>query len=550
MEGQQSNVQVSGNQSFNPEISVRPRIPRPPKNYDPNVYDISVDSDDGHDTRQRKGQRGAQARGARSGPGQRGSAKRGRPAGGSKTVNTRLRENTANSARNKDINKESDSENEIDKVDYVQLECLEEKVYAEKKQNEWYADNMYTVIETIFQVLPSEAINKLKHIAIENKDSQRHTWLNDCIANIRPERFTEAREAATINSGTRTNASENEEVTDVQREEVATSNITRENVRHIVHQETNVILETIEDKKRKKNLIVIGMEEGYDDQELVIDMFRQLECNQAIQDIVSYPTRLGTAKWGRRRPMKVELRTERAVEYIINNKKWLKQTRDYFRVYINRDLNRQDRIKERDDRLKNKRNGNSGAEDSLPGGRGATAEPTAEESQHSQGTQQQSNGNNQIQNGMSNAQRNDENTPTTPANQQSEPEVRGNNSGGGGGGEGREEGVGNSTSSPRANAGEEERVNVGGGEEGVIPGLVNTVWNGLSNFATAMEDAITPKKQGKKESRVTGNTVEESAAAAEGTQNASNSGNRAEGGKHGKNRTYRRSKRGGGGREH
>ena len=136
---------------------------------------------------------------------------------------------------------------------------------------------------------------------------------------------------------------------------------------------------------------------------------------------------------------------------------------------------------------------------------------------------------------MSNAQRNDENTPTTPANQQSEPEVRGNNSGGGGGGEGREEGVGNSTSSTRANAGEEERVNVGEGEGGIVPdlvntGLVNTVWNGLTNIATAMEGALTPKKQGKKESRVTGNTVEESAAAAEGTQNASNSGNRAEGG--------------------
>ena len=133
-------------------------------------------------------------------------------------------------------------------------------------------------------------------------------------------------------------------------------------------------------------------------------------------------------------------------------------------------------------------------------------------------------------------------------------EVRGNNSGGGGGGEGREEGVGNSTSSTRANAGEEERVNVGGGEEGVIPGLVNTglvntVWNGLSNFATAMEGALTPKKQGKKESRVTRNTVEETAAA-EGTQNASISGNRAEGGKHGKIRTSTRSKRGGGGREH
>ena len=44
-----------------------------------------------------------------------------------------------------------------------------------------------------------------------------------------------------------------------------------------------------------------------------------------------------------------------------------------------------------------------------------------------------------------------------------------------------------------------------------------------------MEGALTPKKQGKKESRVTRNTVEETAAA-EGAQNASNSGNRAEGG--------------------
>ena len=95
--------------------------------------------------------------------------------------------------------------------------------------------------------------------------------------------------------------------------------------------------------------------------------------------------------------------------------------------------------------------------------------------------------------------------------------------------------MGNTTNNPRANAGEEERVNVGEGEGGIVPGLVNTglvntVWNGLSNIATAMEGALTPKKQGKKESRVTGNTVEESAAAAEGTQNASNSGNRAEGG--------------------
>ena len=250
MESQQNNVQVSGSQSSNSNVSVRSRRPPAPK-FNTDMFDMSVDSDDGHETKPRKGQRGAQARGARSGPSQKGGAKRGRPAGGSKSVNTRTSENTNNSVRNKNVSNDSDSENEIDKID-EQLECLEEKMNVEKNRNEWTAENIYTVIESLFQVLPIEAINGLKSMAIENKETQRFTWLNNCVASINPERFTEAREAATINSGTRTNASENEAVTDVQREEVATSNITRENVRHILHQETNIILETLEDKKERK----------------------------------------------------------------------------------------------------------------------------------------------------------------------------------------------------------------------------------------------------------------------------------------------------------
>ena len=522
MEGQQNNIQVSGSQSSNSNVSeksVRPRVPK----FDPNVYDMSVGSDDGHETKPRKGQRGAQARGARPGPSQKGGAKRGRPAGGSKSVNTRTSENTNNSVRNKNVSNDSDSENEIDKID-EQLECLEEKMNVEKNRNEWTAENIYTVIESLFQVLPIEAINGLKSMAIENKETQRFTWLNNCVASINPERFTEAREAATINSGTRTNASENEAVTDVQREEVATSNITRENVRHILHQETNIILETLEDKKRKKNLIVIGMEEGYDDLESVKVMLHQLGCDQVIRDIVGYPTRLGTAKWGRRRPIKIELRTERAVDYVIENKKWLKQTRDFFRVYINRDLNRQDRMKERDDRLRNRGSGNSSAEDALPGGRG----PTADETQNPQGTNELRERNNQPQNRENNSQRRDRNTATPTANQQPRREMREDaNSGGGGGVEG-EEGVRNSTNSPRANVGEEEKENVGNGEGGVVPGLVNSFLNSLNTLTTAAEGAVALALTPRKEKRATDNTVEETGA--EGSQNGNNSGNRAEGG--------------------
>ena len=227
---------------------MRPRVPK----FDPNMYDLSFESDDGYVPKPRKGQRvGAQARGGRTALNQKGSAKRGRPAGGNKIPNTRSNDNITNSARNRNISNDSDSENEMDKIDDQQLVYLEEKINVEKNENEWNAENMYTVFEALFQVLPSEVINGLRNIANENVEIQRYTWLNNCVASIKPERFTEAREAAAINSDTRTNASENEEVTDVQREEVATPIITRENVRHILHQETNIILETLENKKKE-----------------------------------------------------------------------------------------------------------------------------------------------------------------------------------------------------------------------------------------------------------------------------------------------------------
>ena len=58
MEGQQNNVQVSGSQSSNSNVSVRSRRPPAPK-FNTDMFDMSVDSDDGHETKPRKGQRGA-----------------------------------------------------------------------------------------------------------------------------------------------------------------------------------------------------------------------------------------------------------------------------------------------------------------------------------------------------------------------------------------------------------------------------------------------------------------------------------------------------------
>ena len=129
----------------------------------------------------------------------------------------------------------------------------------------------------------------------------------------------------------------------------ASVTIPQHNARQNLRQETErIIQETLEERMRKKNIIIIGMDEGFDDMKLVRKMLEEIGCSRAIRDIDRYPTRLGSFRAGRRRPLKVEFNTEMAVDHIMKYKKELKGSMNFYSIFINRDLCRQERERQRD----------------------------------------------------------------------------------------------------------------------------------------------------------------------------------------------------------
>ena len=131
----------------------------------------------------------------------------------------------------------------------------------------------------------------------------------------------------------------------------------------------------IEDARRKKNIIIIGMAEGYDEREQVKDMLEALDCRGTIRAIIGRPTRLGAIRRERKRLLKVEFNDERAVEYIMERRWNLKFTEYFYSVYINRDLCKHDREKEKEERRQKKASRTSRAGENLNGGGGGGERP-------------------------------------------------------------------------------------------------------------------------------------------------------------------------------
>ena len=348
MEDQQANM-VSRDQSTNSEVlgnGGRPKRNVPPKHLDPEVYDLS------NNDKTSRGQRGStQARGGTRGRG-----------GTNRTVsenkaNTRASSSALNSEpiqQNSERNENVDSDNESVIGADLQLGEVMEKVGEMDTRIDRNAENANNFLLALIKVLnlPIEAINGLKQIAKDNENSETHTWLQNCVAMMGTRNYAEVVETG------------NETETETQQNTVRrTEAVSQESVRQIVRQETPVILKQMfEDSKRKKNIIIIGMREGYDDCMLVEDMLKQMGCWRAIRDICRDPIRLGVARRGKKRPIKVEFRDEEAVEFIIRNKTTLKYT-GFCTIYINRDLSYEERERERENRRRNGRNGNSRAEE-------------------------------------------------------------------------------------------------------------------------------------------------------------------------------------------
>ena len=102
----------------------------------------------------------------------------------------------------------------------------------------------------------------------------------------------------------------------------------------------------IEDLARKRNFIISGMSEEHEVGGLVKNMLWALGLEYLIDSVQSEPTRLGTKHHnGKVRTIRVEMRNEWEVEQVMKYKYALRDMNDYWQVYINNDLSKEDREK-------------------------------------------------------------------------------------------------------------------------------------------------------------------------------------------------------------
>ena len=114
----------------------------------------------------------------------------------------------------------------------------------------------------------------------------------------------------------------------------------------------------IEDINRKRNIIISGMVEEKDESDWnkVCRMLWTMGLDYLKRDIECMPTRLGAIRRdGKPRSLKVVLHTERAADEILNRKYDLVKDDNFYNVYINKDMTRDERDAEIAER-KNKKN--------------------------------------------------------------------------------------------------------------------------------------------------------------------------------------------------
>ena len=119
---------------------------------------------------------------------------------------------------------------------------------------------------------------------------------------------------------------------------------------------TAVIDERMENIQRRKNLIFSNIPENSEegDRAKVEEVLRVISCGSLVSELVS-TARLGAATVGKNRIIKVLFRNERAVEMILDEKQELMFNHFLHYVYINRDLCKEDRQREYQERLRRKR---------------------------------------------------------------------------------------------------------------------------------------------------------------------------------------------------
>ena len=371
MEGHQDSGMVSRNQDTNSETLGRGKRPQQPSRLQTSG-DFIMDNNGSNNVENRVN--GAPA------PKQRGTAQtRGATRGGrGRKTNTNMdsdritRQNSDlvngnNTNRRNSVSSEnSDTEDEDRQIGEISESVSEAKEHVSK--NEIYTK---TCLLAILRTLSASSVDFFKQDASANKDNVNYKYVHSILAELNRSNPSYADVVGTEANPTEVVRSDNANVgteTYARSDNANVGTVTRDVVREIMRQEAPRM---IEDTRRKKNIIILGMDEGYDERGQVEDMLSAIGCGGKISAISARPIRLGVSRRGRNRPIKVEFNDERAVDFIIERKWNVRHTENFCYLFINRDLCKSDREKEKLARRQNRANRNlSEGETNQNGGRG------------------------------------------------------------------------------------------------------------------------------------------------------------------------------------
>ena len=278
------------------------------------------------------------------------SAKGSRGNGGS--IQTKQRGRKGNDSDSEDDISQSDRSDQGDVSDREEINNLENDLEEYKESNDkviqYLGDNVKVVLKLLMSVLPSATVHQLNEQTKDIKSSD-HQWAQDFIyQRLGGKTDADKGKNVVVNTGadSSTATAPQGEPGITYANVAATAATTLPNAPN-QDDLNNLILKNIDDMNRKKNIVITGMDEDYDDALLVRNMLGVMGCGFLYHDINKRPTRLGMRRNNKNRPLKVEMSNAEAVEVIMNCKKHLKNPNEnFYSIYVNRDLRKEDREKE------------------------------------------------------------------------------------------------------------------------------------------------------------------------------------------------------------
>ena len=265
-----------------------------------------------------------------------------------------------NNVFDNDSSEDSEFEEENDAEDIKnELEQIVEHQVEDSERIHFVQDNAFTCLnvlfKAVFKLLPTSEVKSILDMAKMAK-AESHTWLQcfatDELENGTKDKLLESMGVNQYETGRNAGTLSARESAKEGQGEVPNRDL--EHLIQTVKDRTDErVRQTIEELARPKNIIISNLTENEDLNWLLKETLCLIGCGHHTRDIVK-ANRLGAAKYGRPRPVKVEFHDEQTVEEIINHKKVLADTENFYRVSINRDLNKENREREKAERLRRK----------------------------------------------------------------------------------------------------------------------------------------------------------------------------------------------------